>query len=352
MAVSRIKKPKHGVLELKRSYKLIVIFMTVALIVTAGFLVSTFLFHPPYLSLSKLSQFDTGDSASDVHIEDNIAYVVDSTDYSPGGLIILDVSNPSQPQELGSYYEEGVPRRVDVFGEIAFFASHNFGLEILNVSDPSNPFRMGVNTGSGSINDVQVVGALAYIADWANGLVILNISTPSQAIEISTFPIIGACIDVCVIDNIAYVIDHRNYNTGIRVIDFTDVLHPVELGSYMPPGVDLWNPIVQGNFMYVGNHALGGGELKILNISDPTDIFEVGVYYNGGSIFAAEIHNDFAYVADAQFGLKILDVSDPLHPFLIGHFFDGGSSVDVSVVNNIAFVEDREDGLEIIQITF
>ncbi len=348
--MSRIKKPIYGALELKRSYKLVVIFVTVALIVTAGFLIATFFLHPPYLRLNKLGQFDTGGAAVYVHIEDNIAYVVDNTDIRPGGLIILDVSNPNQPQELGSYYEDGIPRKVDVSGETAFFASQNLGLEILNISDPSNLSRIVVYSGSGDIYDVQVVGALAYVADWTNGLVILNISNPSLPLELSRFPIVGACIDLCVVENIAYVIDHRNDNTGIRVIDVTDVLHPIELGSFMPPGVDLWNPVVHGNYMYVGNHALGGGELKILDISDPTDIFEVGFYYDGGSIFAAEIHNEVAYVADAQFGLKILDVRNPLRPILAGHFYDGGSAVDVSVVNNIAFVADREDGLEIIEI--
>ena len=136
----------------------------------------------------------------------------------------------------------------------------------------------------------------------------------------------------------------------MKVLNVSDPESPVLVGSYMPDG-DLWNPFVFGNYMYVGNHGEGGGELQILNVTDPSDINQTAIYNPGGTVFAVHVEDGTAYLADYQLGLLVVDVSDPENPVRIGSFFDGGGAINLDVVGDLVYVADRAGGLEIIQIT-
>jgi hypothetical protein len=114
--------------------------------------------------------------------------------------------------------------------------------------------------------------------------------------------------------------------------------------------VDLWNPFVYGDYIYVGNHGLDGGELKILDASNPSEITEIGTYDEGSQVSGAYVIGTIAYVADYLSGLIILDVSTPSNPIKIGSYYDGGGGYGVFTVNNIVYVADHYDGLEIIQV--
>jgi hypothetical protein len=133
------------------------------------------------------------------------------------------------------------------------------------------------------------------------------------------------------------------------VVNISDPLNPVSAGSYIPDD-DLWNPFVLGDYLYVGNHELGGGELQILNVTDPSDITQVGLFDEGGSIFRVYVEDGIAYVADAQKGLRIVDVNDPQDPVRLRGFYDGGQAVNLAVLDDIVYVADRDGGLEIFQL--
>jgi len=134
------------------------------------------------------------------------------------------------------------------------------------------------------------------------------------------------------------------------MLNISDPSHPFEIGNHYLPDVDYWNPLLVENYVYVGNHAINGGGLHILDVSSPTDFSQVGLYHGGGSIFAAFIKDERAYLADYEKGLIILDVSDKSNPIKIAQFFDGGHAYDIFIEDNIAYVADSEHGLEIIEI--
>jgi hypothetical protein len=79
------------------------------------------------LTLTELGQIDTGGEAFEVEIVGEIAYVMDTTDNNPGGLVIINVSDPNHPYKLGSYYQSGLPMQVAVVGEIAYLENRFIG---------------------------------------------------------------------------------------------------------------------------------------------------------------------------------------------------------------------------------
>ncbi|UCE15174.1 MAG: hypothetical protein JSV04_10420 [Candidatus Heimdallarchaeota archaeon] len=79
---------------------------------------------------------DTGGGAQDITIADNRAYVCDSLDNTPGGLVIIDIPDLSNPIKIGNFFDGGQPQEVTVQDKIAYVADLTDGLEIINVSNP------------------------------------------------------------------------------------------------------------------------------------------------------------------------------------------------------------------------
>ena len=336
-------------MEVKR--KKLIIVISISLVITTAILipVTLILLKIPFNTI-ELGQISTGEEAHDVEIVDDIAFVVDTTDGNPGGLVIINVSNPYHPYMLGSYYQSGMPYTVDVAGDVAVFANIFVGVEILNISDLENPVKIDQYIGSGEAFDVQIVGEIAYITDWSRGLVLLNISDPSNVSEISRYSITGACTQVYVDNGIAYIIDHRTSYSGILLIDVTNPHSLSQVGSYVLSNVDFWNPYAHEDVIYVANHGSGGGDFYFLDASSFSQISPIRQFNDEGMINAAFIHNSIGYFAAYQNGLIVVDLADLSNPRVIGRYFDGGHPVDVVVVGDIAYVADREDGLEIIKI--
>jgi len=337
-------------MELKR--KKLIIIISVSLIVSVGILVPVMLIWiNTSLNTFELGQIYTGGEARDVKIEGDIAYVVDTGgENSPGGLVIIDVSNPYHPSILGSYYQSGLPFKVDVAGDIAVLANILVGVEIVNISDLTNPVKIDQYTGSGEALDAQIVGEIAYIADWSRGLVLLNISDPSNVNEISRFSITGACTQLHVVNDIAYITDHHTSYTAIRLIDVSNPHSIFQVGYYAIDDVDFWNPFVYDNVIYVANHGISGGEFYFLDASNYSQITTIRQFNDEGFINAAFINNSIGYFAGYESGLFLVDLTTLSNPRVIGRHFDGGHSIEVIAVGDIAYVADREDGLEIIKI--
>ena len=332
--------------------KTIIIISIVAFVVVGGITAPLIYFFAPISRNTKeLGQIDTGGFARGIDVVEDIAYVLDITDYTPGGLVIINVSDPTDPQELGSYYESGTMWEVDVEDNIAYIANYGSGLEVVNVSDPSNPIRIHHYASNQQIMDVQVEGDLAFVADWDRGFLILNVSDPSSVVELSQYPISGACIHTEIIGNRAYVVDHQNNYNSIIILDISDSNTISLLGEYTQVGVDFWDPILNGNYMYVGDHSEGPDQFFILDVSNPASVQEAGVYTKTGMTSFC-IDGNYLFNADWDKGLEVYDISNPIDPKKVARFDDGGEAYDVVVVDGIAYLTDGPDGLEIIELQF
>lgn len=338
-------------MESKRKKLIIIISLSLAIAMAIIIPVSLILLKIPFNTL-ELGQISTGGEARDVEIQGDIAYVVDTGgESSPGGLVIINVSNPYHPSIIGSYFQSGLPFKVDVAGDIAVLANILVGVEIVNISDLTNPVKIDQYTGSGEALDAQIVGEIAYIADWSRGLVLLNISDPSNVREISRFSITGACTQLHVVNDIAYITDHHTSYTALRLIDVSNPLSIFQVGYYAIDYVDFWNPYVYDNVIYVANHGSSGGEFYFLDASNYSQITPIRQFNDEGIINAAFINNSIGYFAGYENGLIVVDLTTLSNSRVIGRHFDGGHSIEVIAVGDIAYVADREDGLEIIKIS-
>ncbi len=268
------------------------------------------------LQLEIISDFETGGFTFDVVVKDDIAYLSVAKEPGPSELLILDVSDPTNPIELGFYDQIGYPDQLAVVNDIVFITDRQGPLCIIDATDPSNPEKIGEYLGSGETYDIEIIGDLAYLADWNQGLNILNISEPSEPELIGNYDILGAANQLNVVGDLVYMSDHRSTNTGLVVLNVSVPSNPFLVDSYFPSD-ELWNPHVFGDYIYCGNHELEAGELIILDTSDPSNITEAGQFDFGSSVNSVIVYNDIAFVAGGYHGLDLIDVADPENPTLI-----------------------------------
>jgi hypothetical protein len=194
----------------------------------------------------------TSSYVEDVVIVGNYAYVA-----AWGiGLRVIDVSNPAQMNEIGSYNTNGYASNVAIDGNYAYIADGNDGLRITNISDPTQPTEVGFYDSGDFATDVAIIGNYAYVVYFGGGLGILNVSDPTQPFEIG-----------------------RYYkNTGGNGV------------------------AISGNYVYFADF----WGLRVINSSDPTQLIEVGYYGTGYWANSVAIIGNYAFVADREDGLYVL----------------------------------------------
>jgi hypothetical protein len=163
-----------------------------------------------------------------VYVQDDFAYVADAT----GGLQIFDISDPTNPDSVGSYDVPSLAYDVFVQDSLAYLADRDGGLQIVNVKDPGNPVFINSLDTPGKAYSIFVQDTLVYIADQTGGLRIIGVSDPANPNPVGSYGGTNAR-GVFVQDSLAYVAD---YYWGLRVIRITDPGSPQLVGSYNTPG--------------------------------------------------------------------------------------------------------------------
>ncbi len=330
---------------MKNVLMVLIVITAVTSVVTSGMANSNYV-----VSCEEISQIDTGGGAWDITISDNYAYVCDALDNSPGGLVIVDISDPTNPIQIGSYFDSGSPHEVTVRDNIAYVADFTDGLEILNVSDPSNPVEIGSYTIENMYTtSIKVFGDYAYVGDIHHGLFKLDINNLSDPVEVGRIPFYS-CPSIDISSDFLITINHQEFYSGLEICDPIDLSR---LGGYTPANTDFINPVLQQNLVIVVNHHQDTGEVQIINITDPRNPVLESKYMGDSIAQKCFVDGDLLYVSCSDAGIDIVDISNPAQPKKIGFYSDNsGSAFDLYVKDDIAYVADGDDGLEIIQMTF
>ena len=146
--------------------------------------------------------------------------------------MLFDVSNPVNPQRVGSYTASGSRiSAVALSGHYAYLAE-SFergrplsGLEVIDVSNPANPQRVGGYATSGGVYPaVAVSGHYAYVARFDGGGLVIDISNPAHPQQAGGYATSRFANDMVVSGNHAYVAD----SSGLQVIDV--IARPIRSG--------------------------------------------------------------------------------------------------------------------------
>jgi len=219
-------------------------------------------------------------------IDDSVGYVdvVGSRVYAPAssdGLYVFDISDPTDIQLLGHYEDENAHLgRVVVRDGYAFVNDYNFGLRVLDVHNPANITEAGSWEYTGNpyrAEGLALKDNYLYYTPWSPAPTqILDISNFNDVQQVGTFGIRdytsepGAVMTTIIQDDILYA--SYGYG-GFHTIDVSNPTNPIYLdGVYHPEKSDDHRFFLRDGYAY-----LAGGDygFHIIDVSDPADLADV-----------------------------------------------------------------------------
>ncbi|MHA1365480.1 MAG: LVIVD repeat-containing protein [Candidatus Heimdallarchaeota archaeon] len=270
----------------------------------------------------------------DFTIKDSYLFIIDST-YSE--LLTYDLITPHNPQKANTFYFGGNCKDICVDKKIAYIANSYNGTQILDISDPKNPRLIGLYADGDSIDSVQVSGQILYATSFEKCLKLIDISDPSNPILLSEYRSennYANYLEAKVSKNKVYLV-HRF--AGLEIIDVTDSSNPTLLGSYTDDFI--LNIKLKNNFLLIGMR-----DLRILDVSDPTDIQLVSsLSFEGDFVTDIALEGNRAYLLSSYWGIeriRVVNVANPNRPKNIG-----STRIDSDNINNIDNIEVSGDYL-------
>jgi tRNA A-37 threonylcarbamoyl transferase component Bud32 len=228
-----------------------------------------------------------GVEAWDVAAAGSCVYVVEEPH-----LRIIDVSDPTQPRAVGSCPLGEHLWNVAVDGRYAYVTDIN-SLRVVDVMDPTAPREVG-RCEVAEAQGITLSGRYAYIACDIEGVRVVDISDPTAPREVGGFDGPAGAAEVAVSGKLAFVAGGEDA-VSLWIADISDPLGPSSLGRYGD-----W---IVGSVAALGEFALiAGGELDVVDVSDPLAPKQDGVY-SGADQVMVEVNHVYVLGGD---GFSIL----------------------------------------------
>ncbi len=227
-----------------------------------------------------VSSLDTGPGLNAVDTAGTYAYVANSD--TNAQLQIIDVSNLTSPVLISSYKLPGISGTGAVGNSIFYYNSKiYFGTKratgpefhIIDVSNPSNPIELGNFETNADVNSIRVTGNTAYLAtsDNAKEAMVLNVSDPASISLTGSF---DASSDddgqsIYLVGNKLYLGRAGGSNDFI-IADAASSTAITQLSSTNLGGVSVNGIVVRDYLAFLGTSA-SNSEFQVWNISTSTN---------------------------------------------------------------------------------
>jgi hypothetical protein len=276
-----------------------------------------------------------------IAVSEGFAYVSTWNETSgEHGLRVVDVRSSSDLVEVGylPLSQCGGPPII-VSGRYAYLACYDQGPSptdtlIIDVSDPNSPVEVGVMGGFGSVSEIANGYAYTLTPDRVR---VLDITDPISPVEVGAFSYdyrysFG---QLAVSGDLLYVTSIRDESPHLAfllIIDASDPTNLRTIGSVEVMNSFSYRPrlgAVSGDLAFVVVPGMFGSGVRIVDVSDPSDPAVVeGGGLRGGSIVSAG-HLVFIASDDYPTGgysmVEVFDVSDPSAVARLGSYiYDGG----------------------------
>ena len=225
------------------------------------------------------------------------------------GIVILDVSDPTQVQVLASYDDQltGGVHNLFVYQDHVYALSAGQRYDVINIEDPRNPYRVGrfeLDTPGHGVHDVWVEDGIAYSSNWTDGVVAVDIGGGGKGGSPRNPVMIGSYAYPSGWNHAAF--PYRSKSTGKFYVFAGD--EAAASGVYVrdpQPGV--------GTPRYEGEPYRWRGWIHVIEWDEWGEPREVARYQvpEGGS-HNLWVEDDILYIGFYDRGLRIVDVSGEL----------------------------------------
>jgi hypothetical protein len=228
----------------------------------------------------------------------------------------LRISQPADFASVGRFDPgifQGGYEDVDVDSGVAHLASWGYGLLLYDVTDPSQPAALG-DVPFGYASAVDAEGDWAYLVKSTEGglFAVVDVSDPTQPAIVQTLPL-SKGLDVLYHQGLALVADEQAFDFGgMRIFDVSVPASPVQLALYNDcPSAG--GVAASGTLAAVACH---DGTLHLVDLTVPTLPVQLGVWSDPERFLTGHrvaIDGDRVWFAHSD-GVDLVDVSDPAAP--------------------------------------
>ncbi len=283
---------------------------------------------------------------SDVRIKDNIAY------FAAGSLDCIDIWDLTQI-DAASHLAQFLPGDDDptctvtdlvIEGNTLYAAGGNIGLLILDISNPSEPSKLGhfaLQDPENPLdyfrsNGIELRDNLAYVTFGNEGLYILDVSNPANPIEKSHIDLDCNANTIRLRNDYAFVACRDTWDAGsMKIVNIADKENPSELRELMLSDSP-WDMLMDDHNLYIADLEAG---VKVYSISDLTMPTLQGMFsYPAFNDAIAVTGLDRIYTGGVNDWLWGVNMSWPEHPASIGNFNVDHDIHDIRAFGNNLFV--------------
>jgi choice-of-anchor B domain-containing protein len=275
-------------------------------------------------------------------------------------ILIVDLSPlPDSASIVGLYgnfatslHNIYIDTEMDVLYAVEDF-NFNRPVTLISLSDPENPAELsflGVGLGTDA-HDIFAQDSVLYVAEGINGSIgFFDVSNPASPalLQRLIIPSAGYVHNVWVSPDKKYMITtEETPEKTVKVWDIEDLNNISLLDEYLGESRIAHNAYFQGDFAYISHYQSG---VKILDITDPSHIVEVGNYdtiegeepitFGNWGIFPFA-SNGLTYASDMLSGLYVLEFNNTLAYRVKGVLKD---AVTAQPINN-GWIEVIETGI-------
>ena len=185
--------------------------------------------------------------------------------------------------EYNTTFTKGHIIQKDIYNESPYVyvngTEETDGVHILDITDPTNPIEVGLYQPGYYIHDCHVRDTLLFACAFFESKVdILSIANKTNPTLIGTIGYDGANSHSCftsIDGNYLFVCDELD-GLPARIFDISDLSDPKEVASYSANLESLvHNPYIRGDYTFIAHNTEG---LRVVDIADPELPIEVGHY--------------------------------------------------------------------------
>ncbi|MEO0050194.1 MAG: T9SS type A sorting domain-containing protein [candidate division WOR-3 bacterium] len=279
-----------------------------------------------------------GDNEWDFYVPQPLSYGYLAADY--GGLVVIDLHNVNSPTEVWSGYKAHQAMDVHLDNSRCYVAEQCAGLRILDVTDPSNPQDLGEYDTIGvlDVRSATARDSFAFITYWGNRrrfLRVLDVTDPLQPIFAAEESCFNPPMDIVLRDSFLYLAEANRF----QVVNIARPRQPRLVGSCDGDGVAI---VVQDSFAYTA-----AGAVRITNIARPDSPFVVSTI--NAFAYGIAMRDTFIYLPYGYDTLRVYSAANPQAPRLLGFTPLHTHLWDVALAESVAAVA-TFDGLELVSL--
>lgn len=248
------------------------------------------------------------------------------------GTSIIDLSNPSNPQEV-----EFIPGPVSVWRDIKVHEHYAYivteqtgtgqGLQIIDLSDLPNSATLvnTIDTYFARAHNIYIDNGYAFVigTDGGGGMHILDLSDPVNPVETAYYSGSNYIHDVYVWNDTVVACAEDSYD----LVDITDKNNPFLIsssGSATPPGIYAHSGwMTEDKRYFYATEEFNQVDLTVWDLQDRNTwdlVLPSWQMPSNSTIHNLFIKGSYAHISYYSEGYVVLDISDPVNPYLIGHY--------------------------------